>query len=325
MKETLRNHAPGVAISIVLALAGTVLAKYIPYVGSAMMALLLGALAGNTFMNGKTCAPGLKFVEKRVLEAAIVLTGFGMDALYLQTMESTLIWVIAAMVVTTIVASWVLGRWFKSSPTFSYLLGAGSAICGSSAIAATAPILEASEEETGLALGIVNLLGLFGLVALPALAHVFAMTDVQTATLIGGVLQSLGHVVAAGFSVGEGVGEWATVVKMGRILFMVPLLVAVFFIKRGSGGAKKAKFPVFILLFVVAIVLAQWSAVPEGVVTELAGGGKVLLNIAMAAIGAKIQIKPLLKISRRGILQGAVLFGLQIAIALVLVLVAVDF
>jgi len=315
MLQLARSYGPGVAISIFIALLAHYFSAYIPYTGSVMLALLLGALAGNTFMNGEICAPGLKFVEKKVLEAAIVLIGFGLEAIYLQTMGGSIIWILAFMVLAVLALSWGLGKVFKSGSGLSFLLGAGSAICGSSAIAATAPIVDASEEETGLSLGIINVLGVLGLLGLPVLAHALEFSDMQTATLLGGVLQSLGHVVASGYALGDGVGEWATVVKMGRILFMVPLLIALYIIKRSSGASKKAQFPYFIVLFVFAMVIAQTGVFPDQVFASLSDFGGILLTISMAAIGAKIRIKALVKISRQGILQGVVLFAIQILMA----------
>ena len=319
MQKRLISLAPGLAISIFIALIAKFGGQYVPMVGATLLSLLLGAVAGNTFMNGATCAPGLKFVEKHVLEASIVLSGFVLQAVHLKTMGNEILWLLVIMVFSTFVLSWALGKVFKSSKRFSYLLGAGSAICGSSAIAATAPIVEASEEETGLALGIVNALGLIGLVGLPLVAHLVDFSTLQSATLIGGTLQSLGHVVASAHTLGDEVGHWAVIVKMGRILFMVPLLLILFFLKRRGDSASKAKFPMFIALFVGVIIISQVQFLPEAATESMAGIGKWLLIIAMGAIGAKIRITQLLKISKKGILQGVSLFALQIGIALALI------
>ncbi|MEY2963102.1 MAG: hypothetical protein RL754_363 [Bacteroidota bacterium] len=308
---------PGIAIATTMALIAHFAAPYVPNVGSTLFALLFGALAGNTFMNGSTCAPGLKFVEKRVLEAAIVATGFSLHANHLQALGWEMGGILLVLVVSTMILAWIFGKLFKTTASFNFILGAGSAICGSSAIAATAPIVDASEEETGLALGIVNALGLIGLVALPTFAELFSLSDLQSGAWIGSVLQSLGHVVASGHTLGDEVGQWATVVKMGRILFMVPLLIALYFLKPG----KKAAFPWFIVLFVAAVLINQWSGFPPVLSEGLSTAGKWLLNIAMAAIGAKIRLGVLLKISRRGIAQGALLFVAQIALALSAVMI----
>ncbi len=319
MIEILKKYFPGVAIAVTMAVLAHFLSPFIPYMGSVMLALIFGAIAGNTFMNGELCAPGIKFTEKKVLEAAIVLIGFGLEAHHLQTMGSSVMGILAASVFAVLTISYVLGKLFKSSNGLSFLLGAGSAICGSSAIAATAPIVDADEEETGLSLAIINVLGIIGLVGLPALAHFIDFDDLQTATLLGSVLQSLGHVVASGYAMGDEVGEWAVVVKMGRILFMVPLLLALYFIKRNSKEGTKAKFPVFIALFVGSILLAQLEWLPVGWNAALDNVGDVLLTVAMAAIGSKIKVKPLLKISGKGIAQGISIFAFQIVLATLLI------
>ena len=100
----------------------------------------------------------------------------------------------------------------------SLLLGVGNAVCGSSAIAAVSPVIKAEESDTGISIGVVNFLGTIGIFILPALAiKVLHFADLQASTLIGGSLQAVGQVVAAGFSVSDNVGEIATIIKMARI------------------------------------------------------------------------------------------------------------
>ena len=113
--------APGIGISILIALIAKFSGQYVPMVGATLLALLLGTIAGNTFMNDSTCAPGLKFIEKYVLEASIVLSGFGLQAVHLKTMGNSILWLLVIMVFTTFALSWVLGKVFTSSNRFSYL------------------------------------------------------------------------------------------------------------------------------------------------------------------------------------------------------------
>ncbi len=317
MKATLLRHFPGIAVSVLIAVVAKDLAGYIPSMGSVLIALLLGLVAGNTLMNGATCATGLKFVEKRVLEWAIILSGLGLEIHRLQDMGSPIFFVIIGSIAAIIAVSTLLGKFFKTPLRFGYLLGAGSAICGSSAIAATSPIVEATEEETGLSLAVVNALGLLGMVLLPFLGQWLSMNDQQLGTLLGLTLPALGNVVGAGHAVSPEVGELATVVKLGRIAFMMPLLLAIFLIKRN--GVKSAKFPWFILGFVVAFALAQGHLLPENVISWGTAAGKWLLVVAMAAVGAKIKLGPLVKLSKRGLFHGLALFVFQVVLGLILV------
>lgn len=297
------------------------LSAYLPSMGSVLIALLLGLVAGNTLMNGATCATGLKFVEKRVLEWAIILSGLGLEVEKLKGAGGQIILMIVGSIIAVIAVSSLFTRIFKTPTRFGHLLGAGSAICGSSAIAATSPIVEATEEETGLSLAVVNVLGLLGMVALPLLGQWLVLSEAQLGTLLGLTLPALGNVVGAGHAVSPEVGEVATLVKLGRIAFMMPLLLAIFLIKRNS--AKGAKFPWFILGFAVAFALAQGQVLPNVVVSWGTAAGKWLLVVAMAAVGAKIKLGPLLKLSKRGLFHGLGLFVFQVILGVVLVLALV--
>lgn len=316
MFQKLKTYIPGVAVAITSAALAYFLAQIIPMAGSVLLALLIGMVLGNTFVNGQTCAPGLKFVEKQVLEWAIVLTGFGLSLTELQGMGNTLIGLVLVAVFGVLVLAWGLGRLFKSSSRFSFLIGAGSAICGSSAIAATSPIVEASEEETGLALGIVNVLGLLGMVLFPVLATSLGFTEEQSGVFLGLTLPALGNVVGAGYALGDNVGDLATLTKLARIAMMVPLLLAVYFLKSNKGNTK---FPWFILGFVAAVAIAHFNLLPAAIEGHFATAGKWLIVVAMAAVGVKIKFAPLLKLSKKGIGQGMVLFVLQTVLGLALV------
>jgi uncharacterized integral membrane protein (TIGR00698 family) len=215
----------------------------------------------------------------------------------------------------------VLGKLLKLDGNLSLLLGVGNAICGSAAIAATAPALNAEEKEVGLSLGVINLLGIIGLAALPALSYLFDLTDLDSGFLIGATLQSVGHVAACSFAMNETVGEWAMMIKMGRVLLLIPMLVVVHFIGRRRNPDVVGRFPWFTLFFAAAVYLTQTDFISLSVADHLASAGNIALAIAMAAIGMGIKIRPLLKLSGKGLVLGSSVFVLQIILVLGFVLI----
>lgn len=315
---SIKQIFPGAILAVLIAGLAYLIEVFVPNLSATLMALLLGIVAGNTALVGTQHYQGIKFAEKYILETAIVLIGFGFQLdLLLRLGAPVFGWLLVSVVVVVGFAA-LVGRLFGTPGKFNVLLGAGSAICGSAAIAATAPLLQADEEETGLALTLINLLGLIGIALLPVLSLGLSYTELEAGVLTGGVLQSMGHVVAAAFSLNDLTGEVATVVKMGRISLLVPFLLLLFF--RQKRKAREAstplKFPVFIALFIASVALSQFGFFPEQLSSVLAGAGDILLVIAMAGIGLKIKIKPLLKISAKGSLIGAAVFAFQILLFL---------
>jgi uncharacterized integral membrane protein (TIGR00698 family) len=310
--ETVKSKLAGVLTALAIASLAVIAAQYIPLFGSIILALLIGVVAGNTFLQSDKLQPGLKFSEKIVLETSIVLLGFGFEVDSLGKLDFTLIAFIFISIILVLGITVGLGKLLGLSTRLSVLLGAGSAICGSAAIGATAPIIRASDEEVGLSMGVVNLLGVVGLALLPCITVFLHFTDFQSAVLLGGTLQSIGHVAASGFAMNDQIGEWAMVVKMSRVVFLVPLLIVLFFIGRRTGNKDKIKFPLFIFFFAGAVYIAQLDVFPNELSDKLASLGSFLMAVAMAAIGVGIRIKPLLQISTKGIVLGTIVFAIQI-------------
>lgn len=317
IKSFIHNNGPGVITAVVLAGVAIMLSAYIPFAGSATLALLLGLALGNINLGSSRINAGLAFTERKVLEAAIVLIGFGLNArIFSQMGWST--WLFVGLSVLAVLGIALLaGKALGLSARLSVLLGAGSAICGSAAIGAVSPLIRSEEAETGLSIGIINLLGTVGLLLLPAVSVMMAFSDESSSLLIGGVLQSMGHVVGAGFSMGDNIGTLATVVKMGRILLIIPLMIALYFVGRGQvnkSTGRPTAFPVFIPLFILSLLLAQIPAFPQSVSANLASIGDYLLIAAMVGIGFKIRIRPLFKMAGPALLAGLLIFTFQIAL-----------
>ena len=309
---------PGLLLAAGLAFLAIYLSEFSDYLGAALTALALGVVLGNTGMLNERFDTGFRFTEKRVLEAAIVLIGFGLNARIFSSLGWSTWLFVAGSVIATLFVALLIGRLMGLSRGLGALLGAGSAICGTAAIGALAPLLDSREEETGLSIGVINLLSTVGLVLLPVFSGLLAMEVDETGLLIGGVLQSMGHVIGAGFSIDNEVGAAATVVKMGRILFIIPLMVVAYFMSRGRSKGRGAKgFPFFIPLFAAALALSQLPFFPAGWAEALADIGDFLLIMAMVAIGFKIRLKPLFRIAGPALVLGTLVFVFQIAIYLV--------
>lgn len=312
--QFLKIIGPGIVLAIVVMIAAKALAVLLPTLGVALLALVLGVLIRQLLGRLRIFESGVTWTEKYVLEAAIVFIGFGFQLTQLARVGLGTIGFVCASVPLVMGIALVLQRVFKDKGNLFLLLGAGSAICGSAAIGATAPLLGAKEEETGISLTVINLLGLIGMLLLPFIASVLQMSASDTAIFLGGILQSMGQVVGSSYSVNSEIGQIATIVKMSRIVVLVPFLFIVFFMYGKKSENKKVAFPMFILLFAATATVSQTSLLTSDVLKVLAQLGEYLLNIGMAAIGLKINIRSLLGVSRRALYAGVLIFLFQIAL-----------
>lgn len=311
----LRNRFFGIALAVGIAVFAHLLSGVLPTLGTALIALLLGVLLRQAIIRFEPFSAGVVWTEKYVLETAIVFIGFGFEIRKFSHIGFSTVIVIILSIVAILLFSVLLRKLMKSEDSnVFWLLGIGSAICGSSAIGATAPIIRAKQEETGISMTVINLLGLCGMVLLPILASAFSMSNLQTGIYLGGILQSVGHVVGAAFAINPEVGEFATLVKICRIAFLVPFLLVLYYLFRKNSDGTKIKFPLFIIFFLIAVVLSQIGVFDASSLKFLSKSGDVLLNVAMAAIGLKINLKSLWSISGKAFKVGLAIFLLQILI-----------
>ena len=308
----------GIVLCAVLGMAGKLISGYLP-LGSVAIAILIGMIIGNVVKPGKKFATGITFSEKKILSLAIALMGVNLDYAILKDLGyGSIVLIIAAMGVT-IGSAVLLGRVFKWKPSLALLLGIGNGVCGSSAIAATEHIIGADKEDVGLAVAVVNFLGTVGMLFLPLLGTMMLhLTDLRAGILVGNTLQAVGQVTAGGFAISDLAGQTATVVKMGRILMLTPLifiLIGVFSQKTSPAqqSVKKApKVPLFILGFILFSLVATFHILPENVLKALSTISHTALLVAMAGIGLKITFGSILREGQSALTIGSLVFLIQI-------------
>ncbi|MEL6405090.1 MAG: putative sulfate exporter family transporter [Chloroflexota bacterium] len=327
------THIQGILIVTIVGVLSWLLGDYFPRLGGVTIAIILGVLVGNLLAvmpQWETAtAVGAKIGEKRLLPIAIVLLGVELQLLALVDLGLLALAVISVSIATSLFISVQIGSMLGYSEKFSLLMGAGNGICGSSAVAATSMSIDADEADTGISISVVNLLGTIGIFLMPAIIRLFSLDDVQGGMLIGGTLQAFGQVVAAGFSVNDDVGNVATVVKMGRILMLGPMVILIgtwlqskLKHKRDGDSATQSnvQIPRFIIGFFVISILASLNVFPPDVLAWLKTAGKFLLVVAMAGIGMRIQLQTLFKSGAGALLFGALISTLQIIMTLIVIL-----
>lgn len=200
-------------------------------------------------------------------------------------------------------------------------MGVGNGICGSSAIAASAPVIGNNEEEIGLSISVVNLLGTIGIFTLPLIANILNFSETNSGLIIGSTLQATGQVVAAGFLINEFVGKISTIVKMGRILTLGPVVIILnlIFANNDSSIKDKISLPPFILGFLIFSIISSLKIIPNNIIFILKNTSSFLLIIAMAGIGLRIKISSLINQGPKALTVGVLIAFTQVSTAAFLI------
>lgn len=314
----------GIVFSVLLGLAAVFLEKFTPPAfNGILIALLLGILLGNTLKLPENLASGIQYTSSKMLELSILFLAVGINYADVAALGVQPFLGVAAVVFTILFLSFFLAKRFNCPGNTGILVGFGTAICGSSAIAALAPSLQKqNKEDVAIAMAVINLLGTLGMLVLPwALLQVdWPSQDVAASAmgyLVGGSLHSVGNVAGAGFAIGKSAGDIAITVKLARVALLTPgLIFMTYLTQRHSQGSWKRYFqlPWYLIGFILVTLLVSVIDIPKPALKEVEYIGKVILTIAMAAIGLKVSVKKLLQAGSRGLRFGVVMFLLQIAL-----------
>ena len=326
-----KTYTKGLLASIAVATVSTIITEFISF-STATVAIILGMIVGNKFYNtfhaeDSEFKSGVKWAEKDLLMFAIALMGINLNFTMLANLGFATILIIVFGIIFTIFMGIFLGKLFKLNPKLSLMIGIGNGVCGSSAIAATSSIAKVNNNDIGISIALVNLMGTIGIFLAPALAHLLGFSDIQAGVFTGNTLQAVGQAVAAGFSISDEAGHYATVVKMGRVLLLVPLvLILIYIAKKESHNSdeeirQKGKIgvPSFILWFVFFSVIASLELLPKELETLISTISNYITLIAMSAIGLMIHFSTIIKTAGTAFKVSSLLFALQLMFSALLI------
>ncbi len=326
-----KKYTRGLLASITVAIVAIIITNFISF-STATIAIILGMIVGNVLYNtfhgdGSHFKAGVKWAEKDLLMFAIALMGINLNFTMLANLGLKTILIIVLGMVFTIFVGLLLGKLFKLNSKLSLMIGIGNGVCGSSAIAATSSIAKVKSDDIGISIALVNLMGTIGIFLAPAIAHFIGFNDIQAGVFTGNTLQAIGQAVAAGFSISDESGHYATVVKMGRVLLLVPLvLILIYIVKRESkksseeiGEKSKVGVPSFILWFVFFSFIASLGLLPKEIEILIASIGHYATLIAMSAIGLMIHFGTIVKTAGTAFKVSSLLFALQLIFSALLI------
>ena len=318
------KNIQGVLLSLFIGLIALFLSNFVP-LGAVALAIIVGAVIGNTVKLKDKYNHGITYSEKKILGFAIAFMGINLDFVILSHLGVQSLLLIVVSMAFTIWVSLYLAKALNFDKDFSLILGIGNGVCGSAAIAATKDIVGLDKQKAGLAVAIVNFLGTIGIFLLPLIGLLFSFSDVKVGILIGNTLQAVGQVVASGFSVNDAVGQSSTIVKMGRILMLTfVILFLLYFFARKSTKVKEPKalqVPFFVVGFILFSIIATTKIAPQFVVEIISSASHYLLLVAMAAIGLKINFKTIKEHGSKAFLIATYIFIVQITFTTLMLLI----
>ena len=262
-----------------------------------MYALILGDVPYGKF--NKKCS-------KYLLQAAVVGLGFGMNfEQSIQAGKDGMLLTIASVFVVMILAVFI-GKKMKLDDKTSYLIGSGTAICGGSAIAAIGPVIKADDNQMAVSLGTIFMLNAIALFIFPPIGRMIGLTDAQFGTWAAIAIHDTSSVVGAGQAFSDKALEIATLVKLTRALWIIPLAIVTTFVYREK--SKKITIPWFIFLFVLAMLVNTYAGIPAEVSKWIVLIAKQGMVLTLFLIGSSLSINVVKKVGLTPVILGVVLW-----------------
>ena len=271
---------------------------------SAPIALLCGLVFAFIFPN-----PFPKFnkkTSKYLLQVAVVCLGFNMNLQESLKSGSEGMLFTVVSVVGVMCLGVLLGYYFHINRKTAYLISSGTAICGGSAIAAVGPVVKANENEMAVSLGVIFILNSIALFIFPPLGHIFGMTQQQFGTWAAIAIHDTSSVVGAGEIYGEQALQVATLIKLTRALWIIPLALVTMFIFRDKTA--KISIPWFIFIFVLAMVANTYVALPDWFVSTMVWIARRGMVVTLFLIGASLSLASIKNVGVRPLIQAVILW-----------------
>ena len=334
--KTAAKLIPGAALALALAAVAKLLEGLeeqagLHFIGASVIALFLGMLVNAVRKPTSATAPGIRFTSKKILKFAIILLGASLNIRTVLTVGKFSLTVMVFTLATCFGLGALIGKALGLNWKTSSLINAGTGICGGSAIAAIAPVIEATDMDIAYGLSATFLFDTVMIVVFPLLGRWMGLSDAAFGLWAGTAVNDTSSVVATGYAFSEAAGDFATMVKLTRTLSIIPAVlvfaaVSLHLKKKAQAGGTAVKvrirsiFPWFILGFLAMSALTSLGLIPAALAAALKSVSKFLMVAALAAIGLNTDFKTLCRSGAKPMLHGFI-----VSLLVVLVAIAVEF
>ena len=309
--QSFSNKIPGILLTFLIAIPAYLLGNFFPIIGSPILGILFGMILAYwkrpTIFN-----EGIRYTSKKLLQYSIILLGFNMNLYNVLNVGKETFFLMCFTLTAAFLTAFMAGKLLKVNSKTATLIGVGTSICGGSAIAATAPVIQADDEQVAHSISTIFLFNVIAAFLFPFIGHLLGMSDYNFGLWTGTAVNDTSSVVAAGYTFSNEAGDLAVIVKLTRTLMIVPitLFLAIYTSRKmatsnsGSNYSIAKIFPWFVIGFVMASVVNTFLPLPQGLGNQLAQIGKFVIVMAMAAIGLNTNLVKLIKSGAKPILLG---------------------
>lgn len=309
--DFVKKKSAGILMCLIISIPAWLLGRALPIIGGPVFGILFGIIIA-LFKRPECFTDGIKFTSKKILQWSIILLGFEMNLFNVIKVGGQSLMVMIFTLSASFITAYLLGKAMHIDGKTTTLIGVGTCICGGSAIAATAPVIRANDEEVAQAISTIFLFNIIAVFIFPPLGHLLGLSDTGFGMWAGTAINDTSSVVAAGASWSATAGNntalaFATIVKLTRTLMIVPitLVLAVYTTRKamkehsadsadGNNYSLRKIFPWFVLGFVLTAIINTFVPLPEGLPEALVTIGKFMIVMAMTAIGLNTDLKKLL-------------------------------
>lgn len=302
----IKTFLPGIWVTVITGLAALFLSQH--YGAPVMLFALLLGLALSFLYEGTNCQKGIEFTACHILRIGVALLGLriAFDDLVALGWQTGLL--LVAAIVSTLLFGLVVAKLFGLRKRFGVLTGGAVGICGASAamaISAVLPQNKQQEQDTLLTIIGVTSLSTLAMILYPMLATMLGLETQQISIFLGGTIHDVAQVVGAGYSVSEQTGDLATLTKLVRVAFLMPVVACILLTLRlnlGDSEGKAPGIPAFLIGFVVLMVVNSLVDVPQIIKYSASEISRFALVISIAAIGMKSNLRQLLSVGAKPVI-----------------------
>ena len=317
-----KDRGLGLLLCLCIALPCWLLGRAVPVVGGPVFAILAGMVVALFYREKRRTQAGIAFTSKKILQYAVILLGFGLNLSEIAKVGLQSLPIILSTITTSLVVAFALHKLMKVPSNISTLVGVGSSICGGSAIAATAPVIGADDEEIAQSISVIFLFNIIAALTFPMLGSALGLSNEGFGLFAGTAVNDTSSVTATaaawdGMHPGANTLDQATIVKLTRTLAIIPITLALAVWRtarakkaggsQGSTFSLKKVFPFFILFFVLASVIttaATAAGAPSSLFQPFKELSKFFIIMAMGAIGLNTDLVKLIRTGGKPIFMG---------------------
>ena len=303
-----KSLLPGLLVAALVAMAAAFLGGH--YKGSMLLFALLLGLALHFLSEDQRCAAGIQFASSTVLRIGVALLGLRLTIDHVVTLGWQTVLALMVSVGLTIGLGLLLARLFKVGSNLGVLIGGATAICGASAALAIASVLPKSaslERDTALTVVGVTTLSTMAMVVYPIITQWLGFDSVMAGQFIGATIHDVAQVVGAGYSLSQSAGDAATITKLMRVAFLMPVLVVISLVVRAHmaksiGAERTVKTPLlpwFAVVFLVLMLINSTGWVPSLIQSAASDVSQAFLVLAIAGVGLKTSLQEVTQLGWR--------------------------